>query len=127
MYLNRAPSRHSPYSLQNSRKGKKGANDSFDSNSLPIRPPAITSSPINPELTAEEEDLLKLGEGAAFNTSAVTLDSNSSPKAMPAEENMGKVTDESVPDDIEEEERENKIDSMLRNKHIQKYNSDSSS
>ena len=40
---------------------------------------------------------------------------------------MGKVTDESVPDDIEEEERENKIDSMLRNEHIQKYNSDSSS
>ena len=82
---------------------------------------------INPGLTAEEEDLLKLGEGAAFNTSAVTLDSNSSPKAMPAEENMGKVTDESVPDDIEEEVRENKIDSMLRNEHIQKYNSDSSS
>ena len=92
--------------------------------SLP-RPPALTSSPINPELTAEEEDLLKLGEGAAFNTSDVTL--NSSLKAMPAEENMGKVTDESVPDDIEEEERENKIDSMLRNEHIQKYNSDSSS
>ena len=46
---------------------------------------------------------------------------------MPVEENMGKVTDESVPDDIEEEERENKIDSMLRNEHIQKYNSDSSS
>ena len=46
---------------------------------------------------------------------------------MPAEENMGKVTDESVPDNIEEEERENKIDSMLRNEHIQKYNSDSSS
>ena len=46
---------------------------------------------------------------------------------MPAEENMGKVTDESVPEDIEEEERENKIDSMLRNEHIQKYNSDSSS
>ena len=45
---------------------------------------------------------------------------------MPAEENMGKVTDESV-NDIEEEERENKIDSMLRNEHIQKYNSDSSS
>ena len=40
---------------------------------------------------------------------------------------MGKVTDESVPDDIEEEESENKIDSMLRNEHIQKYNSDSSS
>ena len=40
---------------------------------------------------------------------------------------MSKVTDESVPDDIEEEERENKIDSMLRNEHIQKYNSDSSS
>ena len=46
---------------------------------------------------------------------------------MPAEENMGKVTDESVPDNIEEEERENKIDSMLRNEHIQKYNSASSS
>ena len=46
---------------------------------------------------------------------------------MPAEENMGKVTDESVPDDTEEEESENKIDSMLRNEHIQKYNSDSSS
>ena len=45
---------------------------------------------------------------------------------MPTEENMGKVTDESVPDNIEEE-RENKIDSMLRNEHIQKYNSDSSS
>ena len=40
---------------------------------------------------------------------------------------MSKVTEESVLDDIEEEERENKIDSMLRNKHIQKYNSDSSS
>ena len=127
MDLYRAEGRHSPYSLQNPRKGKKGANDSFDSNGLPIRPPAITSSPINPELTAEEEDLLKLGEGAAFNNSAVTLDSKSSPKAMPAEENMSKVTDESVPDDIEEEERENKIDSMLRNEHIQRYNSDSSS
>ena len=46
---------------------------------------------------------------------------------MPAEVNMGEVTDESVPDDIEEEVRENKIDSMLRNEHIQKYNSDSSS
>ena len=46
---------------------------------------------------------------------------------MPEEENMGEVTDESVPDDIEEEVRENKIDSMLRNKHIQKYTSDSSS
>ena len=110
------------------RKNKQwGTNDSFDSNGLPICPLAITSSPINPELTAEEEDLLKLGEGAAFNTSAVTLDSNSSPKAMPAEENMGEVTDQSVPDDIEEEVRENKIDSMLRNEHIQKYNSDSSS
>ena len=40
---------------------------------------------------------------------------------------MGEVTDKSVPDDIEEEVRENKIDSMLRNKHIQKHNSDSSS
>ena len=109
------------------KKKQWGANDSLDSNGLPIRPPAITSSPINPELTAEEEDLLKLGEGAAFNTSDVTLDSNSSPKAMPEEENMGEVTDESVPDDIEEEVRENKIDSMLRNEHIQRYNSDSSS
>ena len=108
---NRAAGRHSPYSLQNPRKGKKGTNDSFDSNGLPIRPPAITSFPINPELTAKEEDLLKLGEGAAFNTSDVTL--NSSLKAMPAEVNMGEVTDESVPDDIEEEVRENKIDSML--------------
>ena len=47
MFLNRAVGRHSPYSLQNPRKGKKGANDSFDSNGLPIRPPAITSSPIS--------------------------------------------------------------------------------
>ena len=47
LYLNKAAGRHSPYSLQNPRKGKKGANDSFDSNSLPIRPPAITSSPIS--------------------------------------------------------------------------------
>ena len=46
---------------------------------------------------------------------------------MSAKENMGEVTDESVQDDIEEEVRENKIDSMLRNEHIQKYNSDSSS
>ena len=47
LYLNRAAGRHSPYSLQNPWKGKKGANDSLDSNGLPIRPPAITSSPIS--------------------------------------------------------------------------------